>query len=187
MELHELQVAHLGAGAPGHGQAVARGDVRVAGVEVDLAAAAGGQHHRIGQIDPALEAVAIQHHRPHHPSGPLAAEPELAAAQQLQAHVVLFHGDPRIGVAGGQQARLDLATGQVAAVQDPPARVPALAAQGEAAGVARLVPAEVHAVGQQPLDERGSGLHQAPDHRLVAEPVAGGQGVPHVQIELVQG
>ena len=44
MELDELHVGDPAAGAPGHGDAVAGGGVGVAGVQVDLAGAAGGQH-----------------------------------------------------------------------------------------------------------------------------------------------
>ena len=43
MELDELHVGDRRAGALGHGHAVAGGDVRIGGVEIDLAAAAGGQ------------------------------------------------------------------------------------------------------------------------------------------------
>jgi hypothetical protein len=45
VELDELHVADPAAGAPGHRDAVAGGGVGVAGVAVDLAHAAGGQHH----------------------------------------------------------------------------------------------------------------------------------------------
>ena len=48
VELVELHVGDPAAGAPGHGDAVAGGAVRVAGVQVDLAGAAGGQHHGAG-------------------------------------------------------------------------------------------------------------------------------------------
>jgi hypothetical protein len=45
MKLDELHVRDRHARAVGHGHAVAGGDVGVRGVEIDLAAAAGGQQH----------------------------------------------------------------------------------------------------------------------------------------------
>jgi hypothetical protein len=44
MKLHEFQVGDPATGAPGHGDAVAGGRIRVGGVEEHLAGAAGGQH-----------------------------------------------------------------------------------------------------------------------------------------------
>src|SRR5438876_7021810 len=43
MELDEFHIGDGSAGAEGHGDAVAGRDVRVGGVEIDFAAAAGGQ------------------------------------------------------------------------------------------------------------------------------------------------
>ena len=43
VELHEFHVGDGGPGPVGHGDAVAGGHVRVAGVQVDLAGAAAGQ------------------------------------------------------------------------------------------------------------------------------------------------
>ena len=45
VELVELHVGDPTAGTPGHCDAVAAGTVGVAGIEVGLARAAGGQHH----------------------------------------------------------------------------------------------------------------------------------------------
>ena len=47
VKLHEFHVADRGAGAPGHGHAVPRSDVGIRRVEVDFAAAAGGQHDAV--------------------------------------------------------------------------------------------------------------------------------------------
>ena len=47
MELNEFHVADGCAGAPGHGDAVARGDVGIGGVKIDLAASAGRQRNAV--------------------------------------------------------------------------------------------------------------------------------------------
>ena len=59
VELHELHVGHAAAGAPGHGDAVAGGGVRVAGVEIDLAGAAGGEHHEARAAKVSTRPVAL--------------------------------------------------------------------------------------------------------------------------------
>ncbi len=43
MELHELDIANLGARAPGHGDAVSGGHVRVGGLEVHVSQTAGSE------------------------------------------------------------------------------------------------------------------------------------------------
>ncbi len=48
VELHEFHVGDGGPGPVGHGNAVAGGHVRVAGVQVDLAGAAAGQQGDLG-------------------------------------------------------------------------------------------------------------------------------------------
>ncbi len=61
VELHELHVGDPAAGAPGHGDAVAGGHVRVAGVEVDLAGTAGGEDHAAGDQGHDLSRAPVQH------------------------------------------------------------------------------------------------------------------------------
>ncbi len=63
VELDEFHVADAAAGAPGHGDAVAGGSVGVAGVAVDLAHAASGQHH--GRRAQRLHALAVHVQRIH--------------------------------------------------------------------------------------------------------------------------
>ena len=51
MELDELHVADGGAGAVGHGHAIAGRDPGIGGQGIDLAGAAGGQHRGCGEIE----------------------------------------------------------------------------------------------------------------------------------------
>ncbi len=67
MELDEFHVRHLAAGAPGQGDAVAGGDVRVAGVKVHFAGPAGGQHHHFGAEGGYPVASRVQYVRSQHP------------------------------------------------------------------------------------------------------------------------
>jgi hypothetical protein len=59
MKLIELKIRHPAAGAPGHGDTVAAGSIRVAGIEIGLARSTRGQYHAAGleQVDPAAALV----------------------------------------------------------------------------------------------------------------------------------
>ena len=58
VELVELEVGHPAAGAPGHGDTVAAGAIRVAGIQVGLAGAAGGEHNGPAwNVDPVTVAI----------------------------------------------------------------------------------------------------------------------------------
>ena len=61
VELHELQVGDLGAGAQGERHAVAGGDGRVGGRGEDLAHAAGGEDHRGGVHGADAVVLALAH------------------------------------------------------------------------------------------------------------------------------
>ena len=66
MELVELHVRDLGAGAVRHRDAVARRDVGVRRVEVDLAGAAGGEHRRARDDGLDLARALVEHVRAEH-------------------------------------------------------------------------------------------------------------------------
>ena len=84
MELDELHVGDAAAGPPSHGDAVAGGAVRVAGVQIHLAGAAGGQRHETGLEHLNAPGAAVEH------IGPGAA---VAVAAEL-AQVDQVDGDP---------------------------------------------------------------------------------------------
>ncbi len=48
MKLDEFQVGHGGPGPIAHGDAVAGGDIGIAGIQIDLAGPAGGQQRDLG-------------------------------------------------------------------------------------------------------------------------------------------
>ena len=74
MELHEFHVRHPATGPPRHGDAVAGGTVRVAGVQINPAGSAGGQDHdpRGDHFD--VAALSVQH---------IGAQAAVAAQAQL--------------------------------------------------------------------------------------------------------
>jgi hypothetical protein len=101
----------LGARAVRHRHAVARRDVGVRRVEVDLARAARGQHrrpreHRVHRAAAGVEHVGARAH--------LGAA-ELRQGDEVDRHVVLQQADARVRLGGLQQRALDLAAGDVPA------------------------------------------------------------------------
>jgi len=86
VELDELHVGHPAAGAPGHGDTVSGRDVRVAGVEVDLAGSAGCQNCRTGHEGLYLSAVAIENIGP---TAAVVSRCRAASGDQIH-HVVVF-------------------------------------------------------------------------------------------------
>ena len=185
MELYELEIAQLGAGTEGHRQTVACGDVGVARVQVDLAAATGGQHHRVGQMQHDAVRAPVQHPGAddapgrRRRAGPTSL-PRTSSSPRWSSSDTMF----ACAVAGGQQALFDLAPGQVAAVQDTTLGVATLAPQREAAAVG--LAAEVHPVAEQPVDQARTRLDHLPDDVFPAQAVAGGQGVLNMGFKIIE-
>ena len=137
MKLHELEVGDRAAGTVGHGDTVAGRDVRIGGVEIDLARTAGGQN-----------GVARQHGA--HLAGPLVEHvgadaavavgglcPESPEGDEVDGDGLF--GEADVGVATGslkEHCRDGLA-GDVARMQYPALAVASFAAKVE--GAARLI------------------------------------------------
>ena len=123
MELHELHVRERHAGAMGDREAVARRDDRIRRVTIDLAAAARGQHRRVGDDlgRPARDA------RAH-------AETAVASHDQVEHARLLEHADAlRLAHPRDERAR-DLRTRLIAVrMNDPVLRVRRLASELELA------------------------------------------------------
>ena len=160
MELAELHVRDPGSRAPGHGHAVARGDVGVGGVEVGLGPAARGQDRGLGQerVDFAggrIEGV-----------GP---ESLGAAGEQVHAVVALVERDARRAAGLGGESALDLVAGQVGGVQDAPGRVAALARQVVGGLAALALAGEAHAPFDEVIDALGAIAHHGLHHLGLAK------------------
>ncbi len=93
MELNELHVGDIGASSPCHGNSIAGRDIRVAGIEVDLAGAPGGNHHGAGPESLNALAAAIENVGAHDTHMGL---PDFGACDQIHCIAVLKKGD--IGV-----------------------------------------------------------------------------------------
>ena len=178
VELVELQVADPAAGAPGHGDAVAGVAVGIAGIKVDLARAAGGQHAEAGTEGIDFAAFPIQHVGA---QAALARQAELALGDQVDRHPLRQQLDVRSPPGLGQQGIEDRGAGGVGGMDDAPVAVPAFAGQVvfEAAFlvVVLLVAGEGHPLFDQPLDRFAAMLHGEAHRVLAAQAATGDQGV----------
>ncbi len=182
VELEELHVADPRADPVRHRHAVAGRDVGVGRVEVDLAAAAGGQHDRArdGGLDRAgflIEQVGAEHR---------VRAAVLGGGQEIDRHVVGEHRDP-IGALRHlrQQRGLDRPAGRVLDVDDAPRGVAPFAPQGEVA-IRVAIERHAHLVGEAE-DVLGRLARAELDDVAVAEAVADAQRVLDVGRDAVLG
>ena len=182
MELDELQVGHPGSGPVGHGHAVAGGDVRVGGVQVDLAAPAGAEHGHPGQARFHLAGDAVEHIGAQATVAllPLTAT-RLGLDEQVDGQVIFQHLDVRIQGNLREQGPLNLLAGEVGGVRHPAGRVTALHAEVKLLTVQPFLEAHTE-VDQFTNPCRPLGGDDANDV-LVAQAVARDQGVGHVGLD----
>ena len=141
VELDEFHVADPGPGPVGHGDAVPRGDVRVAGIEIDLAHPPGGQEgdggrkgvHLPGQgvqdVGPQTRLLGVGHHR--------APAHQALAGDEVHPHVVFEDPDVGVGQDLLRQDALHFGPGHVLGVNHPAVGMAAFPAQIIAVVLAR--------------------------------------------------
>ncbi len=170
VELHELEVGHLGTGTEGEGHAVAGRDGRVGGAGEDLAHPPGREDHGAGVHGPDAVLGPLAEHVQRDPR-----RTPVRGAQQVEHERVLDHLDPRVGEDRGDQGPRDLRAGRVApGVHDPVAVMAALAGQGQLAGGVEV---EVGTQGDQLPEPAGAFLAEHPDGPPVADADPGLEGV----------
>ena len=169
MKLHELHVRHPAAGAPRHRDAVAGGDIRVAGVQVDLARSAGGERGEARAEGTYAVALDVQQ---------IGAETGLAAIRvaavdQVDGDMVLEDVDVVARARLVHQGHLQRATGGVGGMHHAAMAVTAFAGQVQAGFLA----GELDAGLLQPADAGGAVFDHHADGILVAQAGAGVQRV----------
>ena len=116
MELVEFHVGDTAAGAPGHGDAVTTGGVRITGIQVNLAGAAGGEYHLAGTEGLDALPVAVQHIGT---DTAVVCQPQFVAGDQVNGDVVFQQGDVAARARGIQQRGLHGAPGSIGRMQYP--------------------------------------------------------------------
>ena len=178
VELEELHVRERGPGAIRHRHAVARRDVGVARVEVDLPGAAGREKgdaraealHGPARVEDVGAEGAVR-----------ARQADALGSQQIHGAAVFEDLDVRVGARAGEQGALDLAPGGVAVVEHATPRVAALAAEREAVRLAIEADPRL----DQRVDGRGPALDHEAHDLLATEARAGPKCVLHVGLERV--
>ena len=182
VELDELHVRDLRARAPGEGHAVARRDVGIAGIEVDLAAAARREDRVRGTHGVDLVRRLVEHVRAHTAVGALQAE--AARDDEVDHDRLLAHVEDGMLPQRADHRGLALLAGDVARVENAAHGVAALAAEVPGAV---LLAVELHAAVDEVLDGGGGLRDDAPHDRLVTEAGARNKGVRNMVLERVGG
>ena len=112
-------------GAPRHRHAVARRDIGIGCVEINLPATAGREHETVGPNGFHLAGDFIEHVSAQ--ATIFRREAELAGGDQIDRHVILQQLDLRLCADARQQRGLDLKASHVVHMEDAPLRVAAFA------------------------------------------------------------
>ena len=177
MKLLELQVHQAGAGAGRHRHAITDAGARAGGVGEQAAGTAGGQYQVIG-CQPLALARAI-----HHPQTTGATRVD----RDVDGQQVFENLDVRMGFDMGAERIEQRSPGGVGGVDDAAATMPAFTGEVEGVAGVGVGRGEGHAECDQPFD----GLPRVADgeaHRaLVAQAIAGNQGVGDMGFHIVLG
>ena len=174
VELHELEIDHLGAGFVGHGDAVARRDVRIRRLVIDLTGTAGGEQHAAGAGDgePAI--------------GRQEARTDAASAfdhETDDARMVLRPHARQLGRTIPEDAS-NLAAGRIVRVQHSPRTMSRF--HGER-GLAVRRAIEADAPCHQFANETRAVLDEHLHRARIAKAVAGGNRIGRMQLRRVAG
>ncbi|CAI8777222.1 Transcriptional regulator [Pseudomonas marginalis] len=186
VELVEFQVGHPAARAPCHGNAVAAGAVGVAGIEVDLGGAAGGEDGEARTISIHFAAGAVEHIGA---EAAFARQAQALFGDQVDSDALFQQFD--VGALAGlvEQGPEDRGTGGIGGVDDTAMAVAAFAGQMEleAAVIAACVfiAGEGHALVDQPLDRLAAMLDGEAHRVFVAQAAAGVEGVFNVGLHRI--
>ena len=183
MELHHLHVGDLGPGPPADSHAVARGDVWIAGVEIDLAAAPGGEDRPWRADGEYLSRLLVE--QVGADAAVASGEGEATRRDEVDEVRPLpdLHVRQRTHLC--KQAGHYLAPGDVAGMEDAAHCVSALASKVVAAGP--ITPVEYDAVLLQFAYALWTCGDDLADRRLVAQPRAGVERVSDMALERVFG
>ena len=125
MKLVELKIGNTTPGAPGHGDTITRGNVRVGGVLIYFGGATCCQHHGFRLTGFDLFFVTIPDPGPHHPAR--ARQANLVRNNQVNGITALKHPNIRMAERLADQGGFHRFTGGICSVQDPAMAVSAFA------------------------------------------------------------
>ena len=173
---------HAATRTPRHGDAVAGRGVRIAGVAVHLAHAAGGEHHRGGRQR--LHALAVDVERIHAIAARRLDAPKVPRGDHVQRHPALAQLDIRVSGDLLEQRLVDRTTGGIGRVRDAAHGMAALAGQVQperTGGIGR----ERYAALDKPFDRRSAALGDEARGLFVDQSGSGVLRVAHMGLDAV--
>ena len=168
MELVEFQVGNPATGAPGHGDAIAAGAIRVAGIEVGLAGPTGGHRHEACLEQFNVSAVTIQD---------ISAVAAPILGDQVYRHAVCENIDIVTGQGIFDQHLRDRLAGGIGGVNHAAVAVATFHGQVKFTAVVLVAAVKYNAEFHQPFDHAGTAADDELDHILFAEAGTGRHGI----------
>jgi hypothetical protein len=127
VKLIKFEVRHPAAGAPGHRDTVAGGDIRVRGVLINFGGAAGRQHHGLRLAGFHLLFITVPDPGAHHATR--AGQANLIGNNQVNGIAAFKYPNIRMAQRLADQRGFNLFTGGIGGVQDAAVAVTAFAGQ----------------------------------------------------------
>ena len=186
VKLHEFQISQLRPGAISHGQSIAGGHIRIAGINIDFAASTGAEQNHVGQESVRFLGVIIQHIDT--PAGSLLEQCHRSGADgamlgdEIHGEMVFKDGDIRILFSSGDQGLFQGATGHVLSMHDAVAAVSSFSTQIKRS-VFGALPVELDTDFQQLANPLRTGAHNQLHHFRVTQPITRIQRVLHVKLK----
>ena len=174
----------LGACAIGHGHAIARRDVRIRRVQIDLAAAACGQQRN--RRRKCFHPIVLLVKNVRAQTTVAVPDSEFPAGNQIDGQVIFKNENVRLSRNGIEQRGFNLMAGHVPGVQNTPPRVSSFAPQIQ---LVRTVISPIFRLGKfhpelnQFLNAGLPFLDNRPHDRFFAQPCARLEGIAHVQFK----
>ena len=175
VELHELHVRQRRAGPIGHRHAIARGHVRIARIQVDLARAAGRKQRDRSSVGVDLTRRRVEDVDTERPVD--LGSSRLGRRNEVDRAVVLEEMDTGMGAHAGEQRSFDLSTGRIAAMKNAPLGMAALTCEIEGDSARFAWGIEFNTILLQRIDDVGPMLDHEANGVLVTQARAGGDRV----------
>ena len=180
MELIKLHIRHAAACAPGHGDTVSGGDIRVSRVLVNLGGAASRQHNGFCLAGFHLLFIPIPH--PCADNTARAGQANLIGNNQVDGVAALQHPNIRMAEGFADQRGFNRFSGCISSVQNTAVAVPAFTGQVIALFTIRLnMRIKQHALIDKPLHAVAGIAGDKLCRMLIHDPGAGNQGVFYVR------
>ena len=175
VELVELHVGNTAPRPPGHGNSVSRSAVRIGGIAIRLGGAAGSDDGEPGSKQFHMIVFEIQDVGA---DATVAGKCKLAVGNQIHSHPAGFQVNIRPGLGLARQGGGNRVAGGIGGVDNPAMAMATFS--GQVVVLSVILPGELHAGVDQPLDAFLAVFHGKADRVFVAQTAARVEGVLYV-------